>query len=136
MWYKVIDEQLIPAPVNFITPDGRTICNFPASPELMNRYGFTVTEEEAEEWRKAHPAPPPPPRTVCTKYELVETLSKHFPELLARLREAYAASTELQFFWNTVNDLDRSNADFQRFTHSLGISDAEISAIFNALEGA
>lgn len=133
MQYKIENDELIPAPVNFVTPDGRTICNFPASPELMDRYGFTVTEEEAEEWRKAHPVPPPP-RTVCTKYELVNVLSTHFPELLAELREAYVGSAELQFFWNTVNDLDRANADFQRFAESLGISDAQIDAIFAALE--
>ena len=70
-------------------------------------------------WRGI-PAPPPPPRTVCTKYELVNALSAHFPEL--------------QFFWNTVNDLDRANADFQRFAQSLGISEAQIDAIFAALE--
>ena len=101
----------------------------------MDRYGYTVTEAEAEEWRKEHPAPPPPPRTVCTKYELVNALSTHFPELLAELRQAYAASPELQFFWNTVNDLDRENADFQRFAQTLGISEAQIDAIFAALEG-
>lgn len=134
MQYKIENDELIPAPVNFTTPDGRTICNFNISVELMNQYGFTLTEEQAEAWRRQHPAPPPPARTVCTKYELVETLSKHFPELLARLREAYAASTELQFFWNTVNDLDRSNADFQRLAQTLGISEAQIDAIFAALE--
>lgn len=134
MQYKIENDELIPAPVNFTTPDGRTICNFNLSPELMDRYGFTVTEAEAEEWRRQHPAPPPPPRTVCTKYELVNCLEQHFPELLALLREAYAASAELQFFWNTVNDLDRENADFQRFAQTLGISEAQIDAIFAALE--
>ena len=74
-------------------------------------------------------------RTVCTKYELVSALQAHFPELLAELRQAYAASAELQFYWNTVNDLDRANADFQRFAQTLGISEAQIDAIFAALEG-
>ncbi len=134
MQYKIENDYLISAPVNFITPDGRTICNFNLSPELMNEYGYTVTEVQAEEWRRQHPAPPPPPRTVCTKYELVGVLSKHFPELLAELRQAYAASPELQFYWNTVNDLDRANADFQRFAQTLGISEAQIDAIFAALE--
>ena len=133
MQYKIENDTLIPAPVNFTTPDGRTICNFNLSPELMNRYGYAVTEAEAEEWRKAHPAPEPPPRTVCTKYELVSALSTHFPELLAELRKAYAASAELQFYWNTVNDLDRENADFQRFASVLGISESQIDAIFAAL---
>jgi len=134
MQYKIIDNQLIPAPVNFITPDGRTICNFNTSPELMTEYGFTMTEEQAEEWRRQHPAPPPPARTTCTKYELVSALQANFPELLARLREAYAASQELQFFWNTVNELNRMNSDFQRFAQTLGISEAQIDAIFAALE--
>lgn len=133
MQYKIENDELIPAPVNFVTPDGRTICNFNLSPELMTCYGFSVTEAEAEEWRRQHPAPEPPPRTVCTKYELVNTLQAHFPELLAELRQAYAASPELQFFWNTVNDLDRANADFQRFAENLGISEAQIDAIFAAI---
>ena len=134
MQYKIENDNLIPAPVNFITPDGRTICNFNLSPELMDRYGYTVTEAEAEEWRRQHPAPPPPARTTCTKYELVSALSTHFPELLAELRQAYAASADLQFYWNTVNDLDRANSDFQRFAQTLGISEAQIDAIFAALE--
>ena len=133
MQYRIDNNQLIPAPVNFTTPDGRTICNFNLSPELMDCYGYTVTEAEAEEWRRQHPAPEPPPRTVCTKYELVSALSAHFPALLAELRQAYAASAELQFFWNTVNDLDRANADFQRFAQTLGISEAQIDAIFAAI---
>lgn len=135
MWYKVIDEKLVPPPVNFITPEGATICNFNLSPALMTKYGWSDwTPEEEAQWREEHPEPPPPPRTVCTKYELVSALQAHFPELLAELREAYAASAELQFFWNTVNDLDRNNADFQRFAASLGISEAQIDAIFAALE--
>ena len=134
MQYKIENDELIPAPVNFTTPDGRTICNFNTSPELMARYGYTVTEAEAEEWRRQHPAPPPPPRTTCTKYELVNALQAKFPELLAELRQAYAASAELQFYWASVNELDRNNADFQRFAHTLGISEAQIDAIFAALE--
>lgn len=134
MQYRIENDTLIPVPVNFVTPDGRTICNFNFSIELMNCYGFTVTEAEAEEWRRQHPAPPPPPRTTCTKYELVSALQAHFPELLAELRQAYAASPELQFYWNTVIDLDRNNADFERFAELLGISEAQIDAIFAALE--
>lgn len=134
MQYKIENDELIPAPVNFVTPDGRTICNFNLSVELMNKYGFTVTEAEAEEWRRKHPAPPPPARTVCTKYELVNVLQAHFPALLEELRQAYAGSSELQFYWNTVNDLDRANADFQRFAQTLGITSEQIDAIFAALE--
>ena len=135
MQYKIENDELIPAPVNFTTPDGRTICNFNTSPELMNEYGFTMTEAEAEEWRKQHPAPPPLPRTVCTKYELVNVLSAHFPELLTQLKAAYASTPELQFYWNTVNDLDRNNMDFQHFTESLGVTAEQLDAIFAALDG-
>lgn len=71
-----------------------------------------------------------PPRTTCTKYELVTCLQTYFPELLASLRQAYAASSDLQFYWNTVNDLDRSNADFQSFAHSLGVTSEQLDAIF------
>lgn len=72
MQYKIENDQLIPAPVNYVTPDGKTICNFNLSVELMNQYGFTMTEEEAEEWRKAHPEPKPP----VTLEELTELTYK------------------------------------------------------------
>lgn len=133
MQYKIIDDMLIPAPATYTLPDGRTISNFSASPELMAAHGYTLTEEEAEEWRQAHPAPPLPPRTTCTKYELVRALRDRFPALLAALRQAYAADPELQFFWNSVNDLDRENADFQAAAEKLGISEATLDAIFAAI---
>ena len=133
MQYKIENDTLLPAPLNFRTPEGATICNFSSSPELMARYGYTVTEEEAEAWRESHPAPEPPPRTTCTKYELVTALRERFPELLTALREAYATDAELQFFWNTVNDLDRANPDFAAAVKKLGIDAAAIDAIFAAV---
>lgn len=133
MQYKIENDTLIPAPVNFVTPEGKTICNFPASPELMTLYGFTLTEEDAEEWRQQHPAPPPPARTTCTKYELVRCLQTHFPELLARLRKSYSADSDLQFFWNSVLDLDRSNADFQAIVSTLGITSEQLDEIFSKI---
>ncbi|MBR0422944.1 MAG: hypothetical protein IJI85_10265 [Clostridia bacterium] len=133
MQYKIENETLIPAPVNFRTPEGATICNFSSSPELMAAHGYTLTEEEAEAWRKAHPAPEPPPRTTCTKYELVAALREHFPELLAELRQAYATDAELQFFWNSVNDLDRNNADFGAICERLKIDAATLDAIFDVI---
>ena len=69
-------------------------------------------------------------RTQCTKYELVTCLQNHFPELLTSLRQAYAQSAELQFYWNSVLDLDRNNADFQNLVNSLGVTDAQLDAIF------
>ena len=133
MQYKIENYQLIPAPVNFRTPAGKWIINFNQSPELMTAYGYTLTEAEAEEWRKAHPAPPPPPRSQCTKYELVRCLQTHFPELLASLRNAYAESPDLQFYWNSVLNLDRENADFQAITATLGITSEQLDEIFAAM---
>lgn len=133
MPYKIENETLIPAPVNFRTPEGSTICNFSSSPELMTAYGYTMTEAEAEAWRKAHPDPEPPPPSTCTKYELITALREHFPELLAELRQAYATDAELQFFWNSVNDLDRNNADFGAICERLKIDAATLDAIFDVI---
>ena len=133
MQYKIENGQLIPAPRNFRTPEGATICNFSSSPELMSRHGYTVTEAEAEEWREAHPAPEPPPRTTCTKYELIKVLRERFPVLGAALRQAYEMDPELRYFWASILDLDRNNADFQAAAGKLGIDAATLDAIFAAI---
>ena len=130
MQYKIENDQLIPAPANFRTPAGQWIINFNQSPELMTQYDFTMTEADAEEWRRQHPAPPPTPRTTCTKYQLVTCLQTYFPELLASLRQAYAASSDLQFYWNSVLDLDRNNADFQNLAQTLGVTSEQLDTIF------
>ena len=130
MQYKLENNRIIPAPLNFRTPEGATICNFSSSPELMTAHGYTVTEEEAEVWREAHPAPEPPPRTTCTKYELVRAFRKYFPDLLVELQRAYSADDELQFYWNTVIDLDRENQDFKTAIDKLGIDGETLDAIF------
>ena len=132
MQYRIEHDTLIPAPVNFRTADG-WICNFHLNVDAMNRYGYTLTEAEAEEWRQAHPVTPPA-RITCTKYELVTCLQDHFPELLESLREAYAQSAELQFYWNSVLDLDRNNADFQNLVQKLGVTSEQIDAIFSKIE--
>ena len=127
MWLKEQDNQLIPPPVNFRTPTG-WIMNFNQSPEQMQKYGWRDwTEAEIAEWKRAHPDPA---RTQCTKYELVTCLQNHFPELLASLRQAYAQSSDLQFYWNSVLDLDRNNADFQGLAFNLGITTDQLDAIF------
>ena len=133
MQYKIENETLIPAPLNFRTPEGATICNFNAAPELMTRYGYTVTEAEAEAWREAHPAPEPPARTVCTKYELITALRERFPALLAALAKAHAADADLRFWWASVLDLDRNNPDFQAAAGRLGIDAATLDAVFAAI---
>ena len=136
MQYKIENETLIPAPRNFRTLEGATICNFSSSPELMTAHGYTVTEAEAEAWRKAHPAPAPPPPSTCTKYQLVTALREHFSELLAELRQAYATDAELQFWWNTVIDLDRNNADFGAICERLKIDAETLDAIFDVISEA
>ena len=73
-------------------------------------------------------------RTQCTKYELVTCLQNHFPELLASLREAYAQSSDLQFYWNSVLDLDRNNADFVNLAQTLGVTSEQLDAIFSKIE--
>ena len=104
MQYKIENDTLVPAPVNFTTPDGRTICNFNLSVELMNRYGFTVTEEEAEEWRKAHPAPPPPERTVFSKLAIRRAMRSLGIE--AKLDALLAASAVFRADWTDAQEID------------------------------
>ena len=127
MWLKEQNNQLIPPPVNFYTGE-RWIMNFNQSPDAITEYGWREwTKAEYDAWHQAHPAPA---RTTCTKYELVKCLQTCFPELLASLREAYAQSADLQFYWNSVLDLDRNNADFQSLVSGLGITTAQLDAIF------
>ena len=129
MWLKEENGKLIPPPVNYLSPDG-WIMNFNQSPEQMTRYGWRDwTEAEIAAWKAAHPAPVIP-RTQCTKYELVTCLRTYFPELLASLRAAYMQNTDLQFWWNSVLDLDRENEDFQQTVTALGITPAQLDAIF------
>ena len=130
MQYKIENNKLIPPPVNYRSPTG-WIMNFNRSPEKMTAYGWrNWTEEEIAAWKAEHPDPEPPPRTTCTKYELVTCLRSYFPELLASLLAAYAESPDLQFWWNSVLDLDRDNADFQQTVAALGITEAQLDAIF------
>lgn len=72
--------------------------------------------------------------TTCTKYEFVNALAALDPALLENVRAAYAANTDLQFFWNTVQELDRDNADFQRFAALLDATDAQLDEIFRKVK--
>ena len=101
----------------------------------MTAYGWRDwTEEEVAAWKAEHPDPEPPARTTCTKYELVTCLRTYFPDLLTSLRAAYAESPDLQFWWNSVLDLDRENADFQQTVSALGITEAQLDEIFAKIE--
>ena len=74
----------------------------------------------------------PAPRT-CTKYELIACLDEHYPSLLASLKEAYAADTDLQFYWNTVIQLDRDNDDFKAAVAKLGVTEEQLDDIFSKI---
>lgn len=91
--------------------------------------------EAAARWREVD-APDEglePLPTTCTKYELVNAMQELDPELLTSLRAAYAQYEDLQFYWNTVQELDRNNGDFRRFALMLGADDAQLDALFAAI---
>ena len=133
MWLKEENGRLIPPPVNYQTTDG-WIMNFYKDAEAMFRYGWRDwEEEEAAQWMLEHPEPVIP-RTQCTKYELVTCLQKYFPELLQSLMDNYAVNPNLQFYWNSVLDLDRNNADFVNLAQSFGVTSEQLDAIFAKIE--
>ena len=133
MWLKEENNRLIPPPINYRTETG-WIMNFYKNPEAMIAHGWRDwTREEYDEWYRQHPAPVIP-RTQCTKYELVTCLQKHFPELLQMLKDNYAVTPNLQFYWNSVLDLDRNNADFLTLANSLGVTSEQLDAIFSKIE--
>ena len=133
MWLKEENNRLIPPPVNYRT-ETSWIMNFYKNPEAMTAHGWRDwTREEYDAWYREHPAPVIP-RTQCTKYELVTCLHTHFPELLESLRQAYAQSPDLQFYWNSVLDLDRNNADFLNLAQTLGVTAEQLDAIFAKIE--
>ena len=74
-----------------------------------------------------------PASRTCTKYELIACLNVHDPSLLATLKEAYAADTDLQFYWNTVIQLDRDNDDFKAAVSKLGVTEEQLDDIFSKI---
>jgi len=73
----------------------------------------------------------PPQR--CTRYEFVNALKQFDMALYARLFGAYQQSMELQFMWNTVNDLDRRNEDFISMTQQLSIDGETLDELFRVV---
>ena len=99
----------------------------------------TVTFDDSfiavDEWEYADPpATAEAPVTVCTRYEFVNALKTL--GMYDALFAAYQGSPELQFYWSTVNELDRDNADFQRFAAVLEADDATVDAVFAAVAAA
>ena len=133
MWLKEENNKLVPPPATFQSPEG-WIVNFSQSPKQMVKYGWRYwTAQQIEEWKEEHPEPTVPV-TTCTKYQLVTCLQKYFPELLEALRTAYQQSPDLQFYWNSVLDLDRNNADFQNLAAALGVSEEQLDEIFSKID--
>lgn len=116
----------------WVAPTGERFEELPG--KWHNITPFTAEQATAHNWVRRWEKVVSPARTTCTKYELVQCLSEHFPELLSQLRTAYGASADLQFYWNTVVQLDRNNADFQSAVQALGITDAQLDAIFSLIE--
>lgn len=103
-------------------------------PGLWN--GITPFRERhaiANGWTQHEEQLLPEAPTICTKYQLVNALKRSFPALLETLRTAYATNTELQFYWNTVQELDRTNDEFRAFATALGVTDEQLEGIFRCL---
>lgn len=117
----------------WLAPTGERFNELPG--KWHNISPFTEDEALRHGWvMRAEHIPDPAPRTTCTKYELVACLSEHYPELLVTLRAAYAVNTDLQFYWNTVVQLDRNNADFQSAVSQMGITDEQLDEIFGKID--
>ena len=73
------------------------------------------------------------PPKVCTKYEFVNALQKIDSQLYAALYNAYQENAQLQFMWNTVNELNRENSDFIRISQSLNVSNEVLYDVFHLI---
>ncbi len=127
MQYKIENDKLIPAPLNYRTPDGRWIMNFNSSPEMMNQYGFTLTEAEAEEWRKQHPQPPPPEQTIYSKLAIRRAMRELGIE--AKLDGLLNASAQFKADWTDAQDIDLSDPVLLSALESGTVTAEEIAQI-------
>lgn len=126
MQYRIENDTLIPAPLNFRTPDGRWIMNFNLSPEMMNQYGFTMTEEEAEEWRKEHPEPEPV-RNIYTKLAIRRAMRELGIE--AKLDGLLNASAQFRADWTDAQEIDLADPVLLAALQSGSITAEEIAQI-------
>lgn len=104
MQYKIENDQLIPAPVNFRTPAGQWIMGFNLSPAKMNEYGFTMTEADAEEWRRQHPQPAPPEQTIFTKLSIRRAMRELGIE--EKLDNLLNTSAQFKADWTDAQEID------------------------------
>ena len=79
------------------------------------------------------PVPEPTPLTVCKKYQLVRCLETFHPAMLAEFRAAYVADADLNFYYNTVIELDRNDSKFKWAQEKLGVSDETVDEIFEGI---
>ena len=132
MWYKEIDEKLIPPPVNFTAPDGRTICNFNLSPELMLEFGWRDwTDAEVEEWHRQHPEPEPPLPTVFTKLAIRRAMRQLGIE--AKLDALLEASALFRADWTDAQEIDLADPVLVEALAAGSITAAEIEAVRRAI---
>lgn len=93
------------------------------------------SQEDASRWTEIDaPEEESSLPTVCTKYEFVKALEIVDSQSLQQLRSLYAQSPELQFYWNTVQVLDRNNSDFQRFAAIMNATTQQLDDIFRQIE--
>ena len=135
MWYKAIDNELVPPPVNFATPDGQTICNFDLAPSLMTQYGWRDwSAEEVEAWRAAHPEPEPPLPTVFTKLQIRRAMRGLGIE--DKLDALLAGSAMFRSDWQDAQEIDLADPVLVEALAAGSITDADIAAIRAAIAGA
>jgi len=120
----------------YIDPNGTAFAELPSKWHNISPFTWDVASQH--HWIKEYvppvPTPEPLPRTTCTKYELIGCLSEFYPGLLETLRAAYEESADLRFYWNTVIQLDRNNADFKVAVGLLDIDDDTLDEIFAKIE--
>lgn len=126
MQYRIENNTLVPAPLNYRTESG-WIMNFNLSPELMNQYDFTMTEEEAEEWRKEHPEPEPPERTIYSKLAIRRAMRELGIE--AKLDALLNASAQFRADWTDAQEIDLSDPVLLAALQSGSITAEEIAQI-------
>lgn len=126
MQYRIENDKLIPAPPNFRTPAGEWIINFNLSPELMTLYGFTLTEADAEEWRKLHPAPKPA-QTVFSKLAIRRAMRSLGIE--GKLNALLDASDTFRADWTDAQEIDLADPVLTAALATGGITDEEIAQI-------
>lgn len=68
--------------------------------------------------------------TTCTKPEFVNAVKQISFDHYNKLLSAYSSLVEFQFYWNTVNELDRHDEDFIKLVSIFDDSSEEIDDIF------